>query len=276
MMHFEVESMRFHINVIIWYGAYMVMLLGGAGVECEDDSSMYLFQDDTIEPLLEPRHRVILGDTVLEANASLALFSPRHTHSWSPQDHVEIHTKDTDTRVISGTEIDVLLDTETKVARVREVLPSQLILLHLETTLKNLLSLGPSDGNVNSNFLVSSDTECTDGVAGFGGNGCLAGKLFQDFGCTGQAITRFADTDVDDELLDFELLHGVGGCRLLLGHVGRRLGVILSLSRGFIKRTQVSLAICGAICAFLHGFILASILFAVAEVFKLCLIWLIH
>ena len=49
---------------------------------------------------------------------------------------------------------------------------------------------------MDSNLLVTTDTECTDGVAGFRGNGCLAGELFEDFGCTGETITRLADTDI--------------------------------------------------------------------------------
>lgn len=177
---------------------------------------------------------------MLEANASLAFFSPCNTHSRSPHDHVKVHTEDTDTRIISRTKIDVLLNTETKVARVRKVLPSQLVLLYFETTFEDLLGFGSTDGDVDSDFFVSTDTKGTDGVSGFGGHGRLAGQLFQHFGCTGQAITRFTDTDVcskdtgsvslwcsviqhrrrertDDELLDSELFHGVGWGRLLLG-----------------------------------------------------------
>ena len=196
-------------------------------------------QDDTIEPLLEPSHRVVLGNAVLEPNARLALLSPRHAHPRSPHDHIKVHTENPNTRVIPRTEIDVLLDPEPKVARVRKVLPSELVLFHFETALEDLFGFGPADGDVDGDLFVSTDAKGADGVAGFGGHGRLAGELFQDFGGTGQAIARFADADVcgretgsgstrslvgrgrtDDELLDSELFHGVGWGRFLLGLEG--------------------------------------------------------
>lgn len=60
----------------------------------------------------------------------------------------------------------MFVDTESEVSSLREVLLPQFVFLDLEATLKNLLSLGATDGNVDSNLLVTSDTESTDGVAG--------------------------------------------------------------------------------------------------------------
>lgn len=57
---------------------------------------------------------------------------------------VEVHTVDTDTRVVLDTEIDVLADTETEVTGLGEILLSQLIFLDLEATLEDLLGLGAS------------------------------------------------------------------------------------------------------------------------------------
>jgi hypothetical protein len=145
-------------------------------------------QDDTIEPLLEPRHRVVLGNPVLEPNARLALLPPRDAHPRSPHDHIKIHTENPDTRVIPRTEIDVLLNPEPKVARVRKVLSSELVLFYFETPLEDLLGFGTADGDVDGDLFVSADREGADGVTGFGGHGRLAGELFQDFGGTGQAI----------------------------------------------------------------------------------------
>ena len=45
----------------------------------------------------------------------------------------------------------------------------------------------------------------------------LVGQLFQDLGSTSQAITRLADTAVDDQLVDLELSHRV----LIFGHFSR-------------------------------------------------------
>ena len=60
----------------------------------------------------------------------------------------------------------MLADTETEVTGLGEVLLSQLVLLDLEATLENLLSLGATDGNVDGDLFVTTDTEGTDGVTG--------------------------------------------------------------------------------------------------------------
>jgi len=60
----------------------------------------------------------------------------------------------------------VFRDTETEVACVGEVLLSQLVLLDLQASLENLLGLGASDGNVDCDLFVSSDTERSNGVSG--------------------------------------------------------------------------------------------------------------
>ena len=80
---------------------------------------------------------------------------------------VKVHPIDTNGRVIFDTEIDVFRDTKTKVASIREVLLPQLILLDLEASLKDFFGLGPSDGDVDSDLFISSDTKGADGVAGF-------------------------------------------------------------------------------------------------------------
>lgn len=153
-------------------------------------------EDDTVKSLLEPRRGVLLLHPVLRANARLLLLPPRHPCARSAHHNVEIHSENTDTGVVTRTEIDVLLDTETEVSGLREVLAAELVLLDLETTLKNLLCLGAADGDVNGNLLVTTDTECSDGVAGLGGDGCLAGKLFEHLRSSGQTITRLADGNV--------------------------------------------------------------------------------
>lgn len=78
---------------------------------------------------------------------------------------VEVHAVDTDSRVVLDAEIDVLGDTEAEVASLGEVALAQLVLLDLQATLENLLSLGAADSDVNGDLLVTADTEGTDGVA---------------------------------------------------------------------------------------------------------------
>lgn len=92
----------------------------------------------TIEPLLEPCHRVLLLDVALEADAFL-LPPPGDTGPRTIHHDVEVHTEDTNAGVVSCTEINVLLHAEARVAGLGEVAVTELVLLDLETTLKNLL-----------------------------------------------------------------------------------------------------------------------------------------
>jgi hypothetical protein len=87
---------------------------------------------------------------------------------FSPNLHaaVEVHSIDTDTRVVLDTQVDVLADTEAEVAGLGEVALPQLVFLDLEATLQDLLRLGASDGDVDGDLFVTTDTEGTDGVAG--------------------------------------------------------------------------------------------------------------
>jgi hypothetical protein len=142
---------------------------------------------------------------------------------------VEVHTVDTDTRVVLETEIDVLADTETEVAGLGEVALAELVLLDLETTLDDLLSLGATDGDVDGDLLVTADTEGTDSVAGLGVDGGLTRQLLENLGGTSKSVTRLTDRDVQDELGDAELAHGVGS----LGVVAA--GALLGLLGGVLS-----------------------------------------
>lgn len=83
----------------------------------------------------------------------------------SSQDDVEVHAVDTDARIVSNTQIDVLGDTKAEVARLRKVRALQLVLLYFETFLKNLLGLLASNCAMNGDLFVSSDTERTHRVS---------------------------------------------------------------------------------------------------------------
>lgn len=79
---------------------------------------------------------------------------------------VEVHAVDTDAGVVLDTQIDVLADTEAEVTGLREVALPELVLLDLQATLEDLLSLGATDGDVDGDLFVTADTEGTDGVTG--------------------------------------------------------------------------------------------------------------
>lgn len=127
----------------------------------------------------------------------------------------------------------MLADTEAEVAGLREVALAELVLLDLEATLEDLLSLGATDGDVDGDLLVTTDTEGTDGVAGLAVDGSLTAELLQHLGGTGQSVTRLADRDVQHELLDAQLAHGV--CALVLSvRLHGLLGCAVRL-RGFVS-----------------------------------------
>jgi len=100
-------------------------------------------------------------DYCLSRYSCLSLVVSANSHNT-----VEVHSVNSNTRVVLDTEIDVLRDTESKVASLREVALAELVFLDLEATLEDLLCLGATDSDVDSDLLVTTDTECADSVAG--------------------------------------------------------------------------------------------------------------
>jgi hypothetical protein len=119
-------------------------------------------QNDTIESLLEPSHRIILLHSVSEPNSCLLLLPPCNPCPRSSHDNIEVHAENTNSRIISSTQIDMLLDSKAKVPCLREIPATKLIFFDFKTTLQNLLGFGPSNRYVYSNFLVTTDTESTN------------------------------------------------------------------------------------------------------------------
>ena len=124
-------------------------------------------------------------------NLTLCHAVPRAAHY-----DVKVHAKNTDCGVVSRTEVDVLLDPETKVARLGKVAPTKLVLLHLESSLENFLSFRPTDRDVHGDLLVATDTELADCVTSLGRHGCLTSQLLEDFGSSCETITRLSNGDV--------------------------------------------------------------------------------
>lgn len=123
--------------------------------------------------------------------------SPVNPGSWGDShDAVKVHSVNTDSRVILDAQIDMLRDTETEVSSFREVPLAQLVLLDLQATLDDLLRLGPTDGNVHGDLLVTTDTKGTDSVACLAVHRCLTRKLLEHLSSTREPISGFADGDV--------------------------------------------------------------------------------
>lgn len=168
-------------------------------------------QNISIVSLLEPLDGVFLGSLVGVTDGSSTSLSSGDSVTWSTHDNVEVHTENTNRWVVLDTQVNVFLDTETEVTGGREVSVSQLVLLNLQTSFQDFLSLWTSDGNVNGNLFVSSDTEGSDGVSSLGLDWSLTGQLFQNLGGSGQSVTGFTDGDVQDQLLDLQFTHNILG-----------------------------------------------------------------
>lgn len=159
---------------------------------------------------LEPLHGVKSSDLVGVSDNGLAAAAAGDTETGAGHDDVEVHSVNSDTGVVLDSQVDVLGDTESEVTGLGEVALAELVLLDLESSLENLLGLGSTDGDVNGDLLVTTDTEGTDGVTGLGVDRSLTGQLLQNLGGTGKSVTRLSDGDVEDELLNAKLTHGVG------------------------------------------------------------------
>lgn len=122
--------------------------------------------DDGIEARLEPLDGVVTVDAVGGTDSALAAATANDTLTGAGHAAVEVHAVDTNTGVVLDTKVDVLADTESEVAGLAEVALAELVLLDLEATLENLLGLGATDGDVDGDLFVTTDTEGTDGVTG--------------------------------------------------------------------------------------------------------------
>merc|ERR1719220_2663290 len=121
-------------------------------------------EDHTVVLGLEPLHGVLLGEAVGEANLADLCSPVSDVQAGPAEDDKEVHAVNANAGVILDAQVNVLLDAEAKVAVVREVLLPQLVLLHLEAPLQDLLGLGAPDGAVDGDLLIPPDSKATDGV----------------------------------------------------------------------------------------------------------------
>jgi len=160
---------------------------------------------------LEPFDGISLNDSVVGTNSASSLSSSGNSLTGTAHDAIKVHSVNSDTRIVLDSQVDVFRNTESKVSTLREVSLAKFVFLDFQTTFDDFFGFGSANGDVNSNLFVTTDTESSDGVTGFAVDWSLTGKLFEHFGCTGESVTRFADTDVQDELVDSQLPHGIVG-----------------------------------------------------------------
>ena len=174
-----------------------------------------LSKNNTLESVLEPLDGILLGNLVGVADAALSDLAAGDAGTGAGQTNEEVHAVNAGGGIVLDTKVDVLVDAEAEVAGLGEVLLEELVLLDLEATLEDLHGLLSADGDVARDLLVTADAEGTEGVAGLGVDGLLAGELLEHTGGAGETIAGLTDAAVQDHLVDLDLLHNV---LLLVGH----------------------------------------------------------
>jgi len=170
---------------------------------------MYSVKDGAAELLDEPLLGLLLGDLLELANTGRLLAALGNSVAGALEHDVEVHTENTSVGIVLDAEIDVLVNTETKVAVIGEVSLAEFEFLNLEATLDELLSLVAADGDVDGDLLVSLYGESSDSVAGTGLDGLLVGEILEYLGGLGQLIARLTSAQVEDELFNLDLSHFV-------------------------------------------------------------------
>merc|ERR1719291_122532 len=166
-------------------------------------------KDDAVKFRLEPLHAVIACQTVREADATTANLAVLHAAARSGQVHVEVHSVDARARVVLDAKVNMLRDTETEAAVLCEVFLAELVLLDLETFLKNFFSFLAAHGHVTSDLLIAADAEGSYRQASFREHGLLLRELFEHLGRTCQSIAALTDTDVQYQFFNADGAHGI-------------------------------------------------------------------
>ncbi len=168
-----------------------------------------LGKNNSLEFVLEPLDSILFSYLMTDSHTALSDLSPGYSGSGPGQTYEEVHSVNSSGGVVLNSEINVLIDSESEVSSIREVPLEELVLLYLKTTLQNFKGLLSTYGNVNSNLLITTNSERTEGVSGLGEDRLLSSKLFQNTGSTGETITRLSNTAVKDQLVNLDIPHGI-------------------------------------------------------------------
>ncbi len=159
--------------------------------------------------MLEPFLGFIRAHSLVAANLGLRSAAHSDSLSWSGQDNIKVHSENTGVWVVLHAQVNMFCYTEPEVAGVTKVASLQLVLLDLEAFLEDVLGLLASDGHVTGDFVISADSERSDGVSGFRGQWGLAGQVLKDFARLGDLVSGFSHGDIEDKFLDLYVAHRV-------------------------------------------------------------------
>merc|ERR1719500_2461160 len=152
-------------------------------------------QDDSIVLGLEPLHGVLLVETMGTSDTASLAAPVSDVLAGTAEHNIEVHTVDTNAGIVLDSQVNVLLDSKSKVSFGGEVLLPELVLLDFESSLQDLLSLGSPDSAVDGDLLIPSDAEGADSVPSLGEHGSLPSKRFQHLSSASESVTRLSHTD---------------------------------------------------------------------------------
>ena len=81
-------------------------------------------QDDTVILGLKPFHSIILMKLMWSSNAAGFSFPVSYVHSGATKNNIKVHTINTNRGIVFNTQIDMFLDTKSKIAILTEVIPT--------------------------------------------------------------------------------------------------------------------------------------------------------
>ena len=99
------------------------------------------------------------------ANLRLALLPPGNSGTGASEADEEIHSVNTSSGIIFNSQIDVLVNSESEVTGSGEIPGKELVFLHLKSTLDNLKRFFTTDSHVDSDLLVTTNSEGTQCVS---------------------------------------------------------------------------------------------------------------
>jgi len=113
---------------------------------------------NTLESALVPLDCLLLCDPMTCTDPTLCPSALRNPLTRPGHAAVEVHAVNANGRVIFDTQVDMFADTKAEVACLREVTWTEFVFFDFETAFKDFLSFGTSDGDVDSNFLIATNT----------------------------------------------------------------------------------------------------------------------
>merc|ERR1712180_343362 len=172
----------FHKSAILLKGSNITLFRKYSSVRSFGaDGSLH---QNTVILLLKPFHGISLCNSVLEPNSRLLSTTVRDVVPRTSKHNIEIHSIDTNARIVLYPEINMLRNSKSEIPGFRKIAPTQLVLLHLQPLLQDFFCFGSSHGTVDGNLFITTDTKGSNGVACFGEDRCLPGQSFQDFSRT--------------------------------------------------------------------------------------------